>query len=43
MNYLGRSALGERHVEGGDDELGAQVRFHGPVDDATTPGIAPQR
>src|SRR5262245_42899675 len=39
MNHLGRVPLRERHVEGSEDELGAQMRFHGPTDDATTPGI----
>jgi hypothetical protein len=39
MNHLGRAALSQRHVESGQDELSAQMRLHGPADDAAAPGI----
>src|SRR2546428_647585 len=37
MNHLGRSALRDGHVERGQDELGAKMRFHRPADDAAAP------
>src|SRR5439155_20715033 len=39
MNHLGRSALRDGHVERGQDELGAEMGFHRPADDATTPRV----
>src|SRR5438309_11887496 len=34
MTHLGRSPLRDAHVERGQDELSAKMRFHGPADDA---------
>src|SRR5882724_5613573 len=39
VNDVRRPALGDGHVERLQDELGAEVRRHGPADDATTPGV----
>jgi hypothetical protein len=39
MNHVGRPPLRERHVERGQDELRAQMRGHGPADDAAAPRI----
>src|SRR5256885_15184881 len=39
MNHLGRSPLRDGHVERGQDELSAKMRFHRPADDAATPRV----
>src|SRR5256712_2199624 len=39
MNHRGRSALCDGHVERGQDELGAEMGFHRPADDAATPRV----
>src|SRR6266446_3718658 len=39
MNHRGRSALRDGHVERGQDELGAEMGFHRPADDAATPRV----
>ena len=39
MNHVGRSALGDGHVERGQRELGAEMGGHRPADDAATPRV----
>jgi hypothetical protein len=39
MDDVGRPALGERHVQRIEDELGPEVRGHRPADDTTPPRI----
>ena len=39
VDHVRRAALGERHVERVEDEVGAQVRRHRPADDATAPRV----
>jgi len=39
VDDLLRPALGDRHLEGRQDELGAQVGRHRPADDPTAPGV----
>jgi hypothetical protein len=34
-----RPSLGERHIERLEDELGGEVRGHGPADDAAAPRV----
>ncbi len=43
MNHIGRAALRDRHVERGQDELGAKMGRHRPADDAPAPRVEHDR
>ena len=39
VDHPPRPALGHGHLQGVEDELGAEMRRHGPADDPATPGV----
>jgi hypothetical protein len=39
MDYLGRAALADGHVQRVQEQFRAEMRRHGPSDDSTTPGV----